>query len=185
MDDKLQQSLNLTVEEVAKLTEIAKPFWEEGVSQNPPQLVILTGGVASGKTTMRRQKFNDGYVQFEYGDVYTAVKKAINADEEKLLKYAFFASNLILKESLTAKKNIVTEIIGDNKALISPIIDGIIKKGYKVSVNYVSSDPIEAYKRHLIAVKEDKDYWSAYFTQESTLLAFYQQLGLQVPLNDD
>lgn len=58
MDDKLQQSLKLTDEEVAQLTEIANPFWEKGVSQNPPQLVILTGGVASGKTTMRRQKFS-------------------------------------------------------------------------------------------------------------------------------
>lgn len=80
MDNKLQQSLNLTDEEVAQLTEIVKPFWEKGESQNPPQLVILTGSVASGKTTMRRQKFNGGYVQFEYGDVYTLIKKVINAD---------------------------------------------------------------------------------------------------------
>lgn len=181
MDDKLQQSLKLTDGEVAQLTEIAKPFWEKGESQNPPQLVILTGGVASGKTTMRRQKFSDGYVQFEYGDVCTAIKKVMEAEEEKLLKYAFFASNLILNESLAAKKNIVTEIIGDNEALISPIIDEMTKKGYKVSINYVHCDPAEAYKRHLKAVKEDKDYWSAHFTQESTLLAFYQQLGLQVP----
>lgn len=182
MENKLQQSLKLTDEEVIELTELAKSFWGKGVSQNPPQLVILTGGVASGKTTIRKQKFNDGYVQFEYGDVYTAIKKAMKADEEKLLKYAFFTSNLILNESLAAKKNIVTEIIGDNEALVSPIIDEMTKKGYKVSINYVHCDPAEAYKRHLKAVKEDKDYWSAHFTQESTILAFYQQLGLQVPI---
>lgn len=181
MDDKLQQSLKLTDEEVAKLAGIAKPFLEKGVSQNPPQLVILTGGVASGKTTMRRQKFSDGYVQFEYGDVYTTIKKVMDVEEEQLLKFAFFASNLILNESLAAKKNIVTEIIGDNELLVSPIIDEMTKRGYKVSINYVHCDPVVAYERHLKAVKEDKDYWSAHFTQESTLLAFFQQLGLQVP----
>lgn len=80
MDDKLKQSLKLTDEEVAKLAEIEKPFWKKGISENPAKLVSLTDGVASGKTTMRRQKFSDGYVQFEYGDVYTLIKKVINAD---------------------------------------------------------------------------------------------------------
>lgn len=175
------QTIQITEDEVLKLTEIVKPFWEKGVANIPAQLVILTGGVAAGKTTIRRQKFSDGYVQFEYGDIYTAIKKATDVEESKLINYAIFASNLVLKESLAAKKNIVTEVIGDNESLISPIIDEMIKNGYKVSINYVSSDPVEAYQRHLKAVKEDEDYWSAHFTQGETLLAFYNQLDLPLP----
>ena len=37
---------------------------------------------------------------------------------------------------------------------------------------------VEAYKRHLNAVKEDPEYLSAHFTQEATLSFFYQQLEL-------
>ena len=85
---------------------------------------------------------------------------------------------MILKESLSVKKNIVIEIIGDNYDVIVPVIDKMKKNGYDVLVNGITCDPVEAYERHLKAVKEDPEYLSVYFTQEATLAFFYQQLEL-------
>ncbi len=88
------------------------------------------------------------------------------------------ASDMILRESLENKKNIVTEIIGDDYEVIAPVLDRMKEKGYEVSIKSITCDPTEAYKRHLEAVKNDSEYLSAHFTQEATLSFFYQQLEL-------
>jgi len=165
-------------EEFGKILKIAKLFCDNGKSENPPNFVIIMGGVGVGKTTTRKQYFADGYVQFDFGEIYKEIKKEFGKDNPRLSQYATVASNMILQESLNAKKNIIIEIIGDKKEIFDPIIDKMIAIGYEFSVRLVTCDPKKAYKRHLIAAKEDKDYFSAYFTQEPTLSFFYQQFGL-------
>lgn len=178
MNTDQQKVVNFSGEEFIKIGEIAKPFWERGVSDNPPKFVIFMGGVGAGKTTIRREKYAEGYVHFEFGEIYTAIKKAVGESDPKLDSYVALASDLILRESISAKKNIVTEIIGDNAATITPVIDKMKEIGYGISIQGITADIAESRKRHLKAVEEDKDYLSAYFTQEATLSAFYHQLGL-------
>lgn len=179
----MKNIFNFEDKELKEIENVAESFLEESDYGNPPQLVIFTGGVASGKTSLRRQNFSKGFVHVDYGDVYTALKKKMNVDETNLLKAAFQATNNILNECLISQFNIVTEVIGDNELALTPIIDEMVKLGYKVSINHVDLDPVIAYQRHLKAVKEDPDYWSANFTQDSTILVFCQQLGLSAPPN--
>jgi len=167
-----------TSKEYLKIGEIAKPFWERGISENPPKFVVFMGGPGSGKTTIRRQECATGYVHFEFGEILNAIKKEFGEDNPKLSSYASMASDMILRESLENKKNIVTEIIGDNYDVISPVIDKMKEKGYEVSVKGITCDPAEAYKRHLKAIEDDPEYLSVHFTQEATLSFFYQQLEL-------
>ncbi len=167
-----------TGEEYIKIVEVAKPLWEKGISENPPKFVIFMGGVGSGKTTNRRRDYAIGYVHFEFGEILSAIKKEFGEDNPKLSNYAAMASDMILHESIENKKNIVIEIIGDNHAVVTPVIDKIKENGYEVSVKSITCDPEEAYKRHLNAVEEDPEYLSAYFTQEATLSYFYKQLEL-------
>lgn len=174
-----------TGEEYLKIGEVAKPFWEKGVSENPPKFVIFMGGVGSGKTTIRRQEYATGYVHFEFGEIFNAIKKKFGEDNPKLSSYASMASDMILRESLENKKSIVIEIIGDNYDVITPVIDKMKENGYEVSVKGITCDPAEAYKRHLKAVKEDPEYLSAHFTQEATLSFFYQQFELdEMPVSE-
>jgi len=167
-----------TSEEYLKISELAKLFWEKGISENPPKLVIFMGGVGSGKTTIRKQKYSTGYVHFEFGEIFNTIKKEFGEDNTKLSSYATMASYMILGESLENRRNIVIEIIGDNYDIITPVIDKMKEKGYEVLLKSITCDIAEAYERHLNAVKEDSDYLSAYFTQETTLSFFYQQLEL-------
>lgn len=168
----------ISMEEFDKVGEVSKRFSENGVSENPPKFVIVVGGVGSGKTTMRRQTYSTGYVNFEFGEILTAIKKALGDDGSRSNRLVSLACDFILHESLDKKKNIVIEIIGDNKELIDPVLDGMKKLGYDVSVELILCDPVEAYKRHLKLVEEDKDYLSAFFTQEATLSFFYNRLDL-------
>lgn len=179
----MKNIFNFEEKDLKIIENVAETFLEKGDSSTPPQFVILTGGVASGKTTIRRQKFGKDFVHVDYGDVYTSLKKKINLDETNLLKAAFQATNNILYECLISQFNIVTEVIGDNESALTPIIDEMRELGYKVSVNFIECDPVIAYQRHLKAVKEYPDYWSANFTQDSTILVFCQQLGLSAPPN--
>lgn len=177
-NDQQQKTVQFSADEFIKIGGIAKPFWENGLSEKPPKFVIITGGVGSGKTTIRRKDYATGYVHFEFGEIYNAIKKEFGKDNPKLESYVALASNLILQESLENKKNIVTEILGENQEVIDPVINKLKEIGYEVELKFIFCDPVEAYKRHLKAVKEDADYLSVYFTQELTLSSFYQQLEL-------
>lgn len=175
--DKVK-TVEFSGDEFLQISEIAQTFLKTGAIGNPPKLVIFMGGVGSGKTTIRKQQFTSDFVHFEFGEIYTAVKKAVGEDNPKLTSFVNLACDLILRESIETKKNIVTEIIGDNKDVIEKLAEGMKGLGYVVDLRFIHCDPAEAYKRHLKAVEEDKDYLSAHFTQEATLSYFYHLLGL-------
>lgn len=178
MDNK-QRLFEVSGKDYLKIADVAKTILESGVSATPPQLVIFSGGVAAGKTTIRRQKYSQGYVNFDFGEIYIALKKAFSETDSKLLtQYASIASKMILEESLSKKKNIVIEIIGEIDGLIEPVIDAMTKIGYKANLTFIQCDPVEAYKRHLKAASEDPDYISAAFTQEMTVREFYDHFSL-------
>lgn len=178
MENSQQKIVQFSGEEFLKISEIAKPFWDRGTSGNPPKLVIFMGGVGSGKTTIRREQFAKDYVHFDFGEIFNVVKKPFDKDDPKLVSYVSLACDLILKESINEKKNIVIEIIGDSYEAITPVIDGMKGIGYEISVNGITCDIAEAYKRHIKAVQEDPDYLSAAHTQEATLSFFYNYLNL-------
>jgi len=169
-------------EEFIQIGEIAQTFIKKGRSDNPPKFVIFMGGIGVGKTTIRKEQYADGYVHFEFGEVYTAIKKTTGEDNPRINEYIALACDLILRESIESKKNIVTEIIGSDADTVSPVIDKMREKGYDISVQVITADIAESRKRHLKMVEEDPDYLSAHFTEEATLSSFYNQLGLSTAL---
>ena len=170
--------MTISGEEFLRVGEIAKTFFEKVSSAQPPSFVILMGGIGSGKTAIRREKFSEGYVNFDSGEINKAVEDSVGKDNPRLMDYSWLAMDIILKECILEKKNIVIEIIGDNYDQITPVIDKMKEIGYEVQVNGIISDVAESYKRHLLATKEDKNYISSYYTQGLTLLSFFNYFGL-------
>ena len=171
-------------DEYIKIGDIVKPFWEQGISEKPPRFVILMGGIGSGKTTMRRKFLGEGYVNFDFNEIDKAIKDFIGKDYPRIIEYSVLACDIILKESILEKKNIVIEIIGDNYEQIAPVITKMKELGYDVKLIPITCDIEEAKKRHLLATKEDKDYMSAYYSQDLTLFSFFNYFGLgEMPTN--
>jgi hypothetical protein len=171
-------------DEYIKVGNIAKSFFEKIPSSNPPKLIILMGGIGAGKTTMRRAEFGKDYVNLDFGEIDTAIRNFMGKDHPRLIEYSLLASDIILKECILEKKNIVIEIIGDNYDQIAPVITKMKEVGYEVQLRPIISDLEEALKRHLQASKEDKNYISAYYTQEPTLSIFFNYFGLgEMPTN--
>ena len=165
-------------DEYIKIGSVVKPFLENGISENPPKFIIFMGGIGSGKTTIRRAEFGKNYVNFDFGEIDTAIRNFIGKDHPRLIEYSVLACDIILRESISEKKNIVIEIIGDNYDQIVPVMEKMKEIGYKVDVRGIVSDIEEARKRHLLATKEDKNYISSYYTQEPTLSIFFHYFDL-------
>lgn len=171
-------------EEVAlKLIAVINSFTAKATVGNPPTFVIVTGGVGVGKTTIRRQRYAEGYVHFDFGEILTAVIKEFGKENPDLVAYVDIACKSIIKECLEKRYNVVIEIIGDKEEIFTPVIKKFEAMGYKSDFAYVDCDPKTACLRHMKAVQEDPDYQTAYYDQEGTLTYVYEQLGLG-PLPD-
>jgi len=169
------KKLLLSPEEFSKVKGIIDPLLALGATSDNPQFAILMGGVGSGKTTTRKKDYSDGYVQFDYGEIQIAVQNFFGEDNINISGFTSLACLLLLNEAISQKKNMVIEVIGDDKYPLEPVIDGMIALGYKVTMKFVECDPVEAYKRHLKDVADDMDYISAYYTQGPTLSFFYDR----------
>lgn len=163
--------------EYVAVKKVIDEHLERGAPGIPPQFILMCGGVGAGKTTIRREKYSDGFVHFDFGEMFVALKKSFPADEERATDLAMLASDILFKVSLERKLNLVVELIGDDKDQVSSILDGMLRLGYEARVEYVYADPAEACQRHLMAVKDDPDYLSAYFTQEYTLAVMHLHLS--------
>lgn len=169
------KKLLLNTEEFNKVKAIIDPILALGANSEIPQFAIVMGGVGSGKTTIRKKDYLDEYVQFDYGEIQIAVQNSFGDDHPNVSGLTSLACLLLFNETISQKKNMVIEIIGDDSHAIEPVIDGMVALGYKVTVKLVECDPAEAYKRHLKAVVDNKDYISAYHTQGATLSYFYDK----------
>lgn len=164
-------------EEFLKISKIASSFVEKGTTENPPKLVIFTGGVAAGKSTIRKQKYSSGYVHFDPGDIFAEMRKIMDESDPKFSASVAVACDLLLREAIEKRKNIATEVIGDKYEPLKAVIDTMLEIGYTIDMQAVTADVAQSYQRHLKAVEDVPGYLSAYFTQDLTLATFSRVLG--------
>lgn len=135
------------------------------VSDTKPKFILITGGVGSGKTTMRKQKYNDGYVVIDGGEIFRFLANDKDSDDiEPFLPSIDAIGCRIARKAINERRNIVVEIIGANFDETKEVIDTMTKLGYDAEVIFVDCDPAQARQRHLKAIQTDKLYLSCYFT---------------------
>ena len=147
--------------------EVEKFFDDSSMVINEsPKFVLITGIVGVGKTIIRRQQYQKGYVNIDAGDIF------VNLSKGKWYKFpdAFiepmeFIGGSIANKAIKEKRNIVMEIIGESLEDSRDIIDTMNSHGYKVKLIYVECNPVEAYKRHLNAAKNEVDYIPCAYAQ--------------------
>lgn len=155
-------------EKKEKLSEVARCFID-GKQKKESKFVIVTGGVGAGKTTLIENKYSEDFLHFDAELIEKKVKEKFNFKSKEFHRFVLLAGGLILQQVLRSNRNIVIEVIGNDKDKLEKLIKLIENAGYRVLVEYVEADPREAYERHLKAVEEDSEYKSAYYTQDQTI----------------
>jgi hypothetical protein len=138
----------------------------DGSSQSngaEPRIVILMGGVASGKTTFRKQRFSTGYVLVDAAEVFLSLSRGESFDFpgpfEELLDTI---GPLIARRAIDERRHIVTELIGAESEPIHALIEAMHAIGYRVGVQALDCDLEEAKRRNL---SRGADNISAYYAE--------------------
>lgn len=106
-----------------------------------PTASILMGGVAVGKTVRRRQVYSESSVLIDAAQIFLDLEAGDDEDfpgrfGSRLEAIGRFVSERALRE----RRNVVTEIIGDDLESTKALIDALKDAGYKVAVVGVTCD---------------------------------------------
>jgi chloramphenicol 3-O-phosphotransferase len=140
-------------------------YFDESSSSNgaEPRIVILMGGVAAGKTTIRKQRFSTGYVLVDAADVFLGLSRGEYFDFPGPFEQALDAIGpLIARRAITERRHIVTELIGSEFEPTKALIEAMRSIGYRVEIQAITCDMEEAQRRNL---ERGDDNISAYYTE--------------------
>jgi hypothetical protein len=131
---------------------------------NPPEAVILMGGVGTGKTTLRKQQYSSGYVLIDAGEIFLNLSRGEFLSFPRPLEPAMEAVGRgVTVRALSERHNIVTEIIGGDQQLVDQLITSFQNLGYRVKIAQLTCSPEEAVNRNLSRRLEESI--SAYYSE--------------------
>lgn len=144
--------------------EIDRYFDDSSLSSGAdPRIVILMGGPAAGKTTIRMQRFSTGHVLVDAGDVFLSLSRGEYFDFpgpfDELLDVI---GPLIARRAISERRHIVTELIGSEFEPTKALIEAMRAIGYRVEMQAITCDIEEAQRRNL---NRSDDNISAYYTE--------------------
>lgn len=165
------KQIDLTPDELNKIESVINIFLQKGFTSNNPKFIVLAGPIASGKTTILREKYSKDYVLIDSGELLDAFNGKDGDDPEKKAGYLMIAGIELVKRSIAQKRNIVIEITADtnDKAdKMKQISEKMSLFGYKTEMQYIHCDPEECEKRNL----KGRDNVSSYYSTDETLHYF-------------
>lgn len=155
---------SLTSKEFVDIDAATDRFFDaKSVAAAQPAIVILVGGICSGKTTFRREQYPDGFVVLDAAEIF----RLLYPDEEYVFSEEFddlinLVGNVVAARAIKERRNIVTEMIGADSDAMMSVIDGMKQAGYKVDAVLVDCDRELAWERH---ERRNDDSLSAYYTE--------------------
>lgn len=131
-------------------------------SAGSPKAVILMGGVAVGKTTIRKQKYSQGYVLIDAAQTFLNLSRGeVLPFPDALEDELELIGHLVARRAIAEHRHVVTEIIGDDAANTFALIDALKAGGYVVEIVAVQCDLQISIER---SKHRTEDHISAYYT---------------------
>lgn len=129
-----------------------------------PELILITGGICAGKTTIRRNNFAEGYTHIDASDIFLELCNDEFMDfpsihEKEMSRIGKDKT----RKALHNKVNIVVELIGDDEQILLAILSTAKEIGYETKILGVTCDIEVAIARNANRTTDDV---SAYYTQE-------------------
>ena len=158
--DKKISGERVLVVEVSK--EIDRFFDDSSIpAGGQSEFVLILGPVCSGKTTLRKEQFSKGYLLIDAAEIFLSLSKGeffeFGAAFEEPME---LIGSMIAKLAIEQRRNIVTEMIGDEET--KAVFDAMTAINYKVQLKYLQCDMEEAFRRNL---NRGDDSISAAYTQ--------------------
>jgi len=126
-------------------------------------LVVVMGGVCSGKTTHRKEKYVDGYHHIDAGEIFIELSKGEYYDFPSHLEKEMNDIGLQrMANAIVNKKNIVLELIGAEEQVINILMQEAKKINYEAKIDFMQCDPNIAWQRNL---DRGNDNISAHFCE--------------------
>ncbi len=144
--------------------EIERYFDDSSLSRGEaPRLVILMGGPACGKTTLRKEHYAKGYVLVDAAEVFLRLSRGEffpfpDSFEEPMQ----IIGSMVAKRAVVEKRHIVTEVIGADLELTKAFVDVMQAIGYRIDLQAITCDVEEAQRRNL---SRGDDNISCYYTE--------------------
>jgi chloramphenicol 3-O-phosphotransferase len=157
----MTQTANFQIEIGA---EMDRYFDDSSLSNGAePRIVILMGGPAAGKTTIRKQHYSTGYVLVDAAEIFLNLSRGEYFDfpgpfDEMLA----VMGPLIARRAITERRHIVTELIGSEFETTKALIEAMRAIGYRVEMHAITCDLEEAQRRNL---SRGDDNISAYYAE--------------------
>lgn len=128
-----------------------------------PELALVTGGVAVGKSRMRRERFAHGFVTLDAGEIFIHLSRGrYIAFPDFLEEPLDMIGGLIAAQAVRERRNIVCELIGAEAGPLEKLIDTWRALGYYISMTGVTADLGQSLRWNQ---ERSDDNISAYYTE--------------------
>lgn len=128
-----------------------------------PRIVIIMGGPAAGKTTIRKQRFSTGHVLVDAAEIFLNLCKGeFFPFPEAFEQPMDIIGSMVARRAIYERRHIVTEFIGADYEPTKELIEAMIAAGYSVSLEAVTCDIEEAQRRN---VSRGDDNVSCYYAE--------------------
>ena len=143
-------------------TEVDRLFDDSSLPTDAqPIAVIISGDIAAGKTTLRRQKYATGYVLIDAVDIFLSLSRGEYFDfPDGLEEPMDRIGRLVAKRAVAERRNIVTEIVGVERGPTLQLIEGLKSVEYRVQGEVITGDVDEELRRN--EARGDDDISSFY-----------------------
>lgn len=138
-------------------------YLKNGQKSEEPELVIVSGALAAGKTTFIRKNYSDNYVWIDPCRIFVDLLNTDNIGALKADTLIDFIGTFTMDLAILERKNIVMEILGINKNKVKEIIQLFTDIGYKVKIEIIKKSVFECYRNSL---KRKADSLSCFFFEE-------------------
>ncbi len=148
------------------------------VNKRDPKVVIIMGGVCTGKTTHRRKNYSKGYSSVDASDIFIELSKSGYYDFPSHLESEMNDIGLDkLKSAIKKRKDIVVEVTGGKFELLKELIEQIKELNYATVVVNLTCSTEEAKRRN--NSRGDNNI-SAYYCEQYHLDWFKQAASEQI-----
>lgn len=139
-------------------------------TDEPPRFTVLMGGVAAGKTTIRKQVYSAGFVLVDAAEIFLSLSRGEEFPFPEYFEEPMqIIGSLVALRAVTERRHIVTELIGADFEPTKGLLEAMRAIGYRIDIQAITCDIKVAEQRNASRRPDDISCFYAERFQRSWL----------------